>query len=220
MMTRAPSSPAVNVPNATDRPPPMRVGDHLALDFANTIAAPKGSEIEWIGSGKDLLDWLTGSGAISPAEAQWIAGKWSPDDLNKVAQEAIELREWFRTILFRAKAAGTTALALADLNRLNAILERDATFRRIEPADANGQLRVTAERAWRDPGQLLVPIASAMAELLCECQIDLVRKCENPPCSLWFYDRTKGHRRRWCSQAMCGNRAKVAAFRVRKRLEC
>ncbi|MEQ1718679.1 MAG: CGNR zinc finger domain-containing protein, partial [Hyphomicrobium sp.] len=28
----------------------------------------------------------------------------------------------------------------------------------------------------------------------------------------------KGHRRRWCSQTMCGNRAKVAAFRERQRL--
>lgn len=210
---------AVTAPSAGDRSPPLRVGDHFALDFANTIAAPKGVPIEWITSGRDLLDWLTGSGAIDAAEAQWIAAKWPAAELNKVAQEAIELREWFRDILFRAKAAGTTALALADLNRLNAVLERDATFRRIEPADANGQLRVAAGRAWRDPGQLLVPIASAMADLLCECQIDLVRKCENPPCSLWFYDRTKGHRRRWCSQAMCGNRAKVAAFRVRKRLE-
>jgi predicted RNA-binding Zn ribbon-like protein len=32
---------------------------------------------------------------------------------------------------------------------------------------------------------------------------------------MWFYDRTKGHRRRWCTSTGCGNRAKVAAFRAR-----
>ena len=44
---------------------------------------------------------------------------------------------------------------------------------------------------------------------------DLVRLCEGKACVLWFYDRTKGHRRRWCTSTGCGNRAKVAAFRAR-----
>jgi len=78
---------------------------------------------------------------------------------------------------------------------------------------------MVSRHAWRAPAELLVPIASAMADLLSQGETQLVRRCENPVCTLWFYDRTKGHRRRWCSQAVCGNRAKVAAFRVRKRLE-
>ncbi|MDX3854896.1 CGNR zinc finger domain-containing protein [Streptomyces sp. AK02-01A] len=34
---------------------------------------------------------------------------------------------------------------------------------------------------------------------------------------LWFYDRTKSHRRRWwwCSMETCGNRTKVRARRSR-----
>jgi predicted RNA-binding Zn ribbon-like protein len=31
-----------------------------------------------------------------------------------------------------------------------------------------------------------------------------------------FYDRTKSHKRRWCSMALCGNRHKVAEFRKRR----
>jgi predicted RNA-binding Zn ribbon-like protein len=42
-----------------------------------------------------------------------------------------------------------------------------------------------------------------------------VRRCEGVDCVLWFYDRTKAHRRRWCSMEGCGNRAKVARFRSR-----
>jgi predicted RNA-binding Zn ribbon-like protein len=36
-------------------------------------------------------------------------------------------------------------------------------------------------------------------------------------CTLWFVDRTKAHRRIFCSATTCGNRAKVAAFRQRQR---
>jgi predicted RNA-binding Zn ribbon-like protein len=34
---------------------------------------------------------------------------------------------------------------------------------------------------------------------------------------LWFFDRTKSHRRRWCSMAVCGNRHKAARFRASRR---
>ncbi|WP_246856811.1 CGNR zinc finger domain-containing protein [Brenneria corticis] len=60
---------------------------------------------------------------------------------------------------------------------------------------------------------MLGPIAELAASLISEKSFELVRKCEHPECSLWFYDRTKAHRRRWCSMALCGNRAKVARFR-------
>ena len=63
--------------------------------------------------------------------------------------------------------------------------------------------------------QLFVPLAEAAAELLACGNFDLVRKCEDNKCVLWFYDRTKSHKRRWCSMAICGNRAKVAAHRKR-----
>ena len=53
--------------------------------------------------------------------------------------------------------------------------------------------------------------------LLSEGDPALLRKCQNPRCILYFYDTTKNHRRRWCSMAGCGNRAKVAAFYQRNR---
>lgn len=61
----------------------------------------------------------------------------------------------------------------------------------------------------------LAPVAEAVADLMANADFDLVRHCEGEACVLWFYDRTKGHRRRWCTPTGCGNRAKVAAFRAR-----
>ncbi|MFC4656205.1 MULTISPECIES: CGNR zinc finger domain-containing protein [Rheinheimera] len=43
----------------------------------------------------------------------------------------------------------------------------------------------------------------------------LVKQCEHPDCILWFYHRTKAHKRPWCSMALCGNRHKAAQFRKR-----
>ena len=43
----------------------------------------------------------------------------------------------------------------------------------------------------------------------------LLKACAGADCTLWFLDRTKAHRRMFCSATACGNRAKVAAFRRR-----
>lgn len=77
-------------------------------------------------------------------------------------------------------------------------------------------MRLERQRKVQTAEQFLAPIAEAAATLLVEGDFGLVRTCEHPECVLWFYDRTKGHRRRWCSMALCGNRHKVAEFRKRK----
>src|SRR5262249_46977186 len=59
---------------------------------------------------------------------------------------------------------------------------------------------------------LLAAIARSAAEIIIEGQPSQVRLCANPSCSLFFYDNSRTHRRRWCSMALCGNRSKVAAF--------
>jgi hypothetical protein len=43
----------------------------------------------------------------------------------------------------------------------------------------------------------------------------LPKKATKPSCALLFVDRTGGRARRWCSMAVCGNRAKHAAQRER-----
>lgn len=201
----------------SDRPPPMWVGNHLALDFLNSTAAPRGIPIEWIANGQALVTWLADAKALEPSDAELIRTQFSARELDQAARDAVVLREWFRDVLLRAKADGVASLPCADIDRLNGILTRGGTYQRIEKQSVDGRLHVVDTHAWRTAGDLLVPIATAMAGILCDGDLDLVHNCENPPCTMWFYDRTKGHRRRWCSQAICGNRAKVAAFRDRQK---
>jgi predicted RNA-binding Zn ribbon-like protein len=44
-----------------------------------------------------------------------------------------------------------------------------------------------------------------------------LKRCEGPRCSLLFVDTSRSGRRRWCSMDRCGNRAKVAAHRRRRK---
>jgi predicted RNA-binding Zn ribbon-like protein len=78
-------------------------------------------------------------------------------------------------------------------------------------------LHVRVMRRWRSPEALLLPIGEALAAFVSAEDLTHVKACEGPRCTLLFADHTRGHRRRWCSTAVCGNRAKVAAHRARAR---
>ena len=44
---------------------------------------------------------------------------------------------------------------------------------------------------------------------------DRLRGCANPTCRSVFWDRSKNRSGRWCSMSVCGNQAKVRAYRER-----
>jgi predicted RNA-binding Zn ribbon-like protein len=46
-----------------------------------------------------------------------------------------------------------------------------------------------------------------------------LKECADETCRSVFYDRSKNHSGRWCSMSSCGNRAKVRAWRDRRRAD-
>jgi predicted RNA-binding Zn ribbon-like protein len=133
------------------------------------------------------------------------------------------LREWFRAFVSYHAGGPLGRPSLRELARVNQLLKRDEAYWQIEIASPGEHehehraLHWQAKRRWHNPKALLSPIAEAIGDLVCERDFTLVRKCEGPTCTLWFLDVSKGHARRWCSMAVCGNRAKAAAHRVRAR---
>ena len=142
-----------------------------------------------------------------------------PGELDKVAEQARSLREWFRGFVRRHKGRPLAAEALAELAPLNRLLERDEMFSRIvRPAGgARAASSFRPSRRWHIPDALLLPVGEALAQFVCTEDFSHVKACEGPACTLLFADHTRGHARRWCSMAICGNRAKQAAHRHRLR---
>jgi predicted RNA-binding Zn ribbon-like protein len=110
-----------------------------------------------------------------------------------------------------------TPKALQELGPLNRLLERDEMFSRIvrhRHADED-RLELRVMRRWRSPESLLLPIGEILAKFVCEEDFADVKACEGHTCTLMFADHTRRRARRWCSMAVCGNRAKQAAHRHR-----
>jgi len=178
--------------------------------------------VDWIADGDGLLRWLA-QAKLVPAEAlDELKARAMPGELDKVAGQARALREWFRTFVRKhmgrplaVKAARDKALR--ELEPLNRLLERDEAFSRIvqHRHDDGNRLELHKMRRWRSPESLLLPIGEALAKFVCEEDFSGVKACEGHSCTLIFADHTRGRARRWCSMAICGNRAKQAAHRNR-----
>jgi predicted RNA-binding Zn ribbon-like protein len=204
-----------------NRSPAIFVGDAPGLDFLNSIATPVDTPVDWIDDGEGLLDWL-GQARLVPAEVlEAMRAQALPGELDKVADQARSLREWFRGFVRDHMGRPLPENALAGLEPLNRLLERDEGFSRIVSRSIDGRksLELQALRKWRSPEALLLPIGEALGRFVCTEDFSHVKACEGPACTLLFADHTRGHRRRWCSMALCGNRAKQAAHRHRHKAD-
>jgi predicted RNA-binding Zn ribbon-like protein len=213
------------------RPAPFFVGEHPAIDLLNTVATPAGTTFDWLTDGADLIAWLEQAALIDPATASEFR-KRNPRELDGLAKEARALREGLRQFVKRHAGKPLKPGALKELEGVNELLARDHIYFQIEPRSASTSVarssstqpsstqapsfEINPRRRWTRSEQLLQPLAFAIGDLVSSADFRLVRGCESPECTVFFYDRTKNHRRRWCSMALCGNRAKVAAFRDRQ----
>jgi predicted RNA-binding Zn ribbon-like protein len=201
--------------------PAIFVGDAPALDFLNSIATPGETPIDWLADGEGLLNWLEQAGLV-PAEAlKAMRSQALPGELDKIALQARDLREWFRGFVLKHKGRPVTPKNLGELEPLNRLLERDEMFSRIavQPKARPASFALQTSRRWRSPEALLLPIGEILARFVCTEDFSHVKACEGPVCTLLFADHTRGRARRWCSMALCGNRVKQAAHRERRKAQ-
>jgi predicted RNA-binding Zn ribbon-like protein len=187
------------------------IGDELCLDFINTEAVEQDERVDLLGSFDDLMAWYVQAGVIDNAQAKaFIRG----DGGARALKEARQFRTMIRELVERL-TEGRTSVPQATLDQLNRSLRAREGYSEIVRTKDGYETRFRPRLD--EPAHLLVAIAESAARLLSEGDPALLRKCQNPRCILYFYDTTKNHRRRWCSMAGCGNRAKVAAFYQRNR---
>jgi predicted RNA-binding Zn ribbon-like protein len=197
----------------------MFVADALGLDFLNSIATPVDTPVDWLDSGDGLLRWLAQAGLVPTDALDEVKARAMPGELDNVAQQAQALREWFRGFVRKHMGRPLLPKALHELGPLNRLLERDEVYSQIlrRRGTSGDHLELQVMRRWHSPETLLLPIGAALAQLVCEEDFVSVKACGGLSCTLIFLDRTRRRARKWCSMAICGNRAKQAAHRNRLR---
>jgi len=182
---------------------PQFVGDDLALDFINSKFGAAEAQQECLTDDDAVLRWLKLAGA-------------APDGIDAAPEGlltlALSLRENARSLIAAAKQGER-----ADASIVNQVLQAGRAPQELQWDNASASFKEVTLRPYKDAAGLLEPVAQAIVALLTTVPLDLVRQCEAHDCTLMFRDKTKSHRRRWCSMLLCGNRMKVAAFRSRNK---
>ena len=199
--------------------PALFLADSLGLDFLNSVATPVDTPVDWLEDGDGLLRWLEQAQLVPQEVLRSARERAIPGEIDRLAGQARALREWFRGFVRQHKGHALQAADVAELEPLNALLRRDERYSEIVIGSHSESpvFTLAQQRRWQSSDALLLPIAEAMARLVCDEDFVHVKACEGPTCTLLFADHTRGHARRWCSMALCGNRAKQAAHRARQK---
>jgi predicted RNA-binding Zn ribbon-like protein len=167
------------------------------LDFVGTMKHRDSAREELLTHPELLSDWAVQAGLLDKATAV------TDDDL----ANAIELREAiYRTLIARLEHRRPQ---LADVDLLN---ERSSQPQLTPRLQRNGTLRRVGTAS-----QLLASLAADMLDLLAGADIENVKRCAHPRCTRLYLDSSRAKNRHWCGMGICGNRAKVQAFRARQR---
>src|SRR5258707_14082976 len=113
------------------RLPAIFIADSLGLDFLNSIATPVDIPVDWLDSGDGLLRWLAQAKLVPADVLDEMKARAMPGELDKVADQARTLREWFRGFVRKHIGRSLTPKALQELGPLNRLLERYDAFSQI-----------------------------------------------------------------------------------------
>ena len=123
-------------------------------------------------------------------------------------QRAIDFREALREILL-----GHTGgeVGSATVRRFDAVVSSIPMRLRV---DDTGWVRVAA--AGRGFDGALAELLARVYEAMEDGSWQRLKTCADDNCRWAFYDHSKNRSGHWCNMAVCGNRAKVNAFRQRQ----
>ena len=186
---------------------PKPVGADPVLDFVNTrsdwtTGGP--ARTEWLTSYEAFLIWNSYVGLLPPATVfrliEQASGK--PTEVVRKLHAVLDFRADLYDVLTGQATDGSFEAAAR-------VIERASGRRRLAPTDDGA--------SWELPEDLTRPldnVALLAGELLTGPSRAHVRVCPGESCG-WLFLDPRG-RRRWCSMATCGNRAKVRAHAARQ----
>lgn len=190
------------------------VGNQVCLDFINTQLVLDGGPVDLLANFSDLVAWLVQAGLLPGEEAKKMERQWGRQTQGtRILEQARAFRVTLREMVERIAAGRPVPQAAVEA--INGMLRYRVGYPQL--ARRNGTFERGYQSESQEGCQLLGLLGEAATDLLCTCDVSLIKKCQNPACVLFFYDTTKNHARHWCSMSLCGNRHKVAAHYRRHR---
>ncbi len=187
---------------------PRPLGGDPALDLCNTVSGwGEPAPHDYLLSYDHLVGWTAGAGLIDAAAAGRLRrrARRAPGEAAQVLDATRDVRRALHAVAL-APRSGRDWELVAD------VAHEAMSAARLELA-ADGPAWVLPARAGlRLP---LLAIGRAAGELLTSERLETVRACPGTGCGWLFL--APGGRRRWCTMAVCGNRAKVRRFAERRR---
>ena len=187
------------------------VGNYLCVDFVNTRHVEDGRVVEDLLRGPhDLAGWFREAGVLGRLEAE----KWGEGPKGgREFRRAIGFRESLRCMV--EGAAGGGVVRQEKVEEINGLLRERPGYTQVVRSGDGFEGRFVLERGGAAGG--IGRVAESAADLLANGDLSRLKKCENPECTLHFYDTSKNRSRRWCSMAFCGNVMKARAHYRRHR---
>ena len=194
----------------TPSPKFIFVGEHPAIDFANTLSNPHGQLEDLLRTWPDLVYWFSKAGLSKDPSLNLSVSRGA-----EVLKSVLKLRHAWKALLAQLIAGGKVSDEF--LESLNSHLAEDNFHDTLQRDSKKGFQLVRSASQLHGEKFALAVLARQIAGFLAQANLKYLHRCANTAtCTPYFYDTTKNHRRRWCSVAVCGNRHKVAAFRERQ----
>ncbi|HEX9644562.1 MAG TPA: CGNR zinc finger domain-containing protein [Acidimicrobiia bacterium] len=163
-------------------------------EFVNTRDIEAGTDV--LATAEEGTAWLHDRGLLDAGEPL------QPDGIERIVR--------FREIIRDALTANHDAAGLPSRVRdgLNEAIRRA----RLAPEIGARGVAMRPSKSGADGaiGMLLVPMLEAMTS----GTWDRLKVCGNDACRWAFYDQSRSKGRKWCSMAVCGNRAKQDTWRA------
>jgi predicted RNA-binding Zn ribbon-like protein len=178
---------------------------HPVLEFVATLAGRRREPLERLATPDDLSHWLDAAHLAACAQCD-----------HEALGSARELREaLYRIVTAAREQQPPTADDVRVANEDDVRLVNEWARQPAPSPQLDHTLHVTS--ASPDPCRAaLAQLARAAIELVAGPDLQRIRNCADPSCSLMFIDRSRPGRRRWCSMERCGNRDKTARYRQRR----
>lgn len=186
------------------------------LDFVNTLEQERGAWVDHLDSLETAVRWLADHELLhrEMVDAQLAAADGDHTARERTLQRIRSVRGALRELLdARVERRPPDDAALRTVNRA---LRTQYSYELVPAPDGVSM----GHRHVGDPiDGALARLAESVARELTQGESERLRVCANDKCLWVFFDSSPAGRRKWCDMTTCGNRAKVARHRARKREE-